>query len=94
MVRLASIEHNGKTKLVAQLSIGGYCDLTSVADNAREFFVVGGLERAKELIALASSSPTSSLNYIPADDCCRLLAPIDGSLVGKFLCIGMNYKVR
>jgi len=94
MVRLASIQHNGRTKLVAQLSIGGYCDLTSVAPNVREFFLVGGLERATELIDQASSSPTCSLNYIPADDCCRLLAPINGSLVGKFLCIGMNYKVR
>jgi len=92
MVRLASIEHNGKTKLVAQLSTGGYCDLSSVADNARDFFVVGGLERAKELIHQSLSLHSSSTHYIPADSCCRLLAPIDGSLVGKFLCIGMNYK--
>ena len=93
MVRLASIEHSGKTKLVAKLSDDGFCDLSSVADNARDFFLVGGLARAKSLIAEAMSSPDSSPNYIPADASYRLLAPIDGSLVGKFLCIGMNYKV-
>lgn len=92
MVRLASIEHEGKIKLVAQTP-NGYCDLSSIADNARDFFVVGGLDRAKELVDNVLSSPTSSPDYIPSDDCCRLLAPIDGSLVGKFLCIGMNYKV-
>uniref|UniRef100_A0A6U9WDT0 Fumarylacetoacetase-like C-terminal domain-containing protein n=1 Tax=Pseudo-nitzschia australis TaxID=44445 RepID=A0A6U9WDT0_9STRA len=90
MVRLASIEHEGKTKFVAQLS-SGYCDLSSIADNARDFFLAGGLERAKELVTQVLSSPTSSPNFIPVDEC-RLLAPIDGSLVGKFLCIGMNYK--
>jgi hypothetical protein len=94
MVRLASIQHEGKAKLVAELSSGGFCDLSSVADNARDFFVVGGLDRAKELIAQALSSPASSPNYIPVDSSYRRLAPIDGSLVGKFLCIGMNYKVR
>jgi hypothetical protein len=94
MVRLASIQHKGKAKLVAELSGGGFCDLSSVADNARDFFVVGGLDRANELIAQALSSPASSAEYIPADASFRRLAPIDGSLVGKFLCIGMNYKVR
>ena len=94
MVRLASIEHNGKPKLVAELSDDGFCDLSSVADNAREFFEVGGLDRAKTLMAEALASPDSSPNYIPADASYRRLAPIDGSLVGKFLCIGMNYKVR
>lgn len=92
MVRLASVQHNGMTKLVAQLSSekgGGYCDLTSIASNVREFFIVEGLIQANELIAQTSLS--SSSNYISADDC-HLLAPIDGSLVGKFLCIGMNYK--
>jgi len=92
MVRLASIQHKGKAKLVAELSNGGFCDLSSVADNARDFFVVGGLDRANELIAQALSSPASSPEYIPADASYRRLAPIDGSLVGKFLCIGMNYK--
>ena len=91
MVRLASIEYEGKIKFVAQLP-SGYCDLSSIADNARDFFLVGGLERAKELVTQALSSPTSIPNVIPADGC-RLLAPIDGSLVGKFLCVGMNYKV-
>ena len=96
MVRLATIEHDGKTKLVAELSSGptAFCDLSSVADNARDFFAVKGLDRANELIAQTISSPSTSPNYIPADSQYRRLAPIDGSLVGKFLCIGMNYKVQ
>ena len=95
MVRLATIEHDGKTKLVAELGpTCAFCDLSSVADNARDFFAVKGLDRANELIAQTILSPSTSPNYIPADSPYRRLAPIDGSLVGKFLCIGMNYKVR
>ena len=93
MVRLASIEHNGKTKLVAELASGGFCDLSSIAGNARDFFLATeGVKRAKELMATASEDNSSSC-YIPEDSMYRRLAPIDGSLVGKFLCIGMNYKV-
>ena len=92
MVRLATIEHDGKTKLVAELSCA-FCDLSSVAENARDFFAVKGLDRANDLIAQTISSPSTSPNYIPADSQYRRLAPIDGSLVGKFLCFGMNYKV-
>mmetsp|Transcript_33026 Transcript_33026/g.51191 ORF Transcript_33026/g.51191 Transcript_33026/m.51191 type:complete len:564 (+) Transcript_33026:100-1791(+) len=89
MVRLASIEHLGKTKLVCQLDDGGYCNLTSVAANARDFFQGGSqaVERAKDL---AKTCVPESMLYIAAENC-RVLAPIDGSLVGKFLCIGMNY---
>jgi 2-keto-4-pentenoate hydratase/2-oxohepta-3-ene-1,7-dioic acid hydratase in catechol pathway/NAD(P)-dependent dehydrogenase (short-subunit alcohol dehydrogenase family) len=100
MVRLASIQHNGQTKLAAELlppgGVGpsplGYCDLTSVASNARDFFLGGSsaLERANELVdGTVASSMTSPLFIAP--ESCSLLAPIDGSLVGKFLCIGMNY---
>ncbi|KAG7350415.1 short-chain dehydrogenase/reductase SDR [Nitzschia inconspicua] len=96
MVRLASVRHNGTTKLVAQIPTTlDYVDLTSIASNVRDFFLLGttALERANELIQQASSSSSSSSSSIltiPATDA-HLLAPIDGSLVGKFLCIGMNY---
>ena len=94
MVRLASILHNGKTKLVAEIS-GGFCDLSSIASNARDFFgVPDGVERANALIAgIPSDSPHTSREFIPIDALHDDLAPIDGSLVGKFLCIGMNYVV-
>ncbi len=92
MVRLASIEYNGKPTLVAELSSGGFCDLSAIASNARDFFgALDGVERANALIAGVSAS---SSQYIPAETAHRRLAPIDGSLVGKFLCIGMNYVVR
>lgn len=90
MVRLASIQHNGKTKLVGKLD-EGYCDLSSVAANARSFMELGddALTKAKALLEQTSSSKDSPL-YIPKESA-AILAPIDGSLVGKFLCIGMNY---
>jgi 2-keto-4-pentenoate hydratase/2-oxohepta-3-ene-1,7-dioic acid hydratase in catechol pathway len=92
MVRLASIEHRGKRKLAAQLPDGaGYCDLSSISPNARSFLQAGpmALARADELLVSNKSNPGETL-HIPSVEC-RLLAPIDGSLVGKFLCIGMNY---
>jgi 2-keto-4-pentenoate hydratase/2-oxohepta-3-ene-1,7-dioic acid hydratase in catechol pathway len=92
MVRLASIEHLGKCKLAAQLpDDGGYCDLSSVSPDARAFLEAGALAiaRAEELIASDATKTGGSL-HVPSHDC-RLLAPLDGSLVGKFLCIGMNY---
>ena len=85
MVRLASVQHNGKTKLAAQLpESSGYVDLTSIAPNARDFFLLGnaGIDRAKTLIQ-ECSHPSSEL--FMASDAVSLLAPIDGSLVGKFL---------
>ena len=91
MVRLASIEHKGKIKLVAELADGGFCDLSSIAANARDFFLAtDGVQSAKNAVATASEI---NPDYISKDDVYRRLAPIDGSLVGKFLCIGMNYKV-
>jgi 2-keto-4-pentenoate hydratase/2-oxohepta-3-ene-1,7-dioic acid hydratase in catechol pathway len=101
MVRLASIEYKGKVLLAAQLrSDGGdgccYCDLSSIASDARSFLQGGAeaLEQAQVLIASSSRSTTTTTTTTPrrirADEC-RLLAPIDGSLVGKFLCVGMNY---
>jgi len=87
MVRLASIEYNGKPTLVAEVD-GGFCDLSSIASNARDFFMTaGGVDKANQLIKdINEESP----NFISSEH--RRLAPIDGSLVGKFLCIGMNYK--
>lgn len=102
MVRLASIKHNGVTKLAAQLPsspAGGndcnYIDLMSIASNARDFFLLGakGVEQANELIAATTQQQElhQSSILIPNANVQQLLAPIDGSLVGKFLCIGMNY---
>lgn len=88
MVRLASINHLGKQKLAAQLpDDGGYCDLSSISPDARAFLAAGSEATAAKLVA--SCSPESPL-YVASEEC-RLLAPLDGSLVGKFLCIGMNY---
>lgn len=92
MVRLASIEHLGQRKLAAQLpEDGGYCDLSSISPDARAFLQAGAsaLTRAEELIASDASNSGGRL-HVPSEEC-RLLAPLDGSLVGKFLCIGMNY---
>lgn len=89
MVRLASIQHNGKTKLVAQLA-KGYCDLSSVAANARSFLELGDDAIAKAKALMEQATGDESPLYIPTE-AAALLAPIDGSLVGKFLCIGMNY---
>lgn len=90
MVRLASISHLGKQKLAAELpESSGYCDLSSIASDARAFLAAGpeALAKANSLVSLCT--PDSPLHI--AKEECRLLAPIDGSLVGKFLCIGMNY---
>jgi len=89
MVRLASINHRNQQKLAAQLPDGGYCDLTSISTDARAFLEAGpqALARAAKLLA---SCDSSSKLYVPPEEC-RLLAPLDGSLVDKFICIGMNY---
>lgn len=99
VLRLASIEHRGQRKLAAQIQLGGgeegdhhyYCDLTSIRGNARDFLAAGSeaVHRAKELVERSKSATTNNAT-IPAEEC-RLLAPIDGSLVGKFICVGMNY---
>ena len=88
MVRLASINYRGKQKLAAQLS-DGYCDLSSLSPDARAFLASGPKAIAEADKLVASCTPGSPL-FVPLDDC-RLHAPLDGSLVGKFLCIGMNY---
>ena len=95
MVRLASIHHQGSTKLVAQVD-NGYIDLTSIAPHVRAFFELGdaALAKANELIH-ATASPTtttssSSHQIIPQSEA-RLLIPLDPSTCGKALCIGMNY---
>jgi len=90
MVRLASILHLGKQKLAAQLpDNGGYCDLSSISSDARAFLAAGPEAIAQANTLVASCTSDSPL-YVASEEC-RLLAPLDGSLVGKFLCIGMNY---
>lgn len=82
MVRLATIQHLGKRKLSAQLPENGYCDLSSIAPNARVFLERGedAVSNAANLIASCRSSERKG--FIPSEEC-SLLAPIDGSLVGK-----------
>ena len=100
MVRLASIEYKGQVKLAAELIQEGgnddgqgssYCDLSSIATDARSFLEAGpeAVEKAKLLIS-STESDDSPAKKISSKEC-KLLAPLDGSLVGKFLCIGMNY---
>lgn len=89
MVRLASIEHNGETKLVAQTGDGTtYVDLTSIAPHARAFFELGdeALKKLKDMLVNADNIPE-----IPASDAI-LRIPLDPATCGKFLCIGMNYE--
>ena len=89
MVRLASIEHAGKTKLVAQAADGSYVDLSNIAPHSRAFFEGGedALKQAQDLVASANTAK------IPAAEA-KLLIPLDPSTCGKFLCIGMNYVDR
>lgn len=100
MVRLASIRHEGKTKLVAHVPTaegggggGGSCyyiDLTGIAPHSRAFFEKGdeALAEARELIA--SNAAVSSKLRIEEDAAgVSLLSPLDPSTCGKFLCIGM-----
>lgn len=90
MVRLASVNHLGKQKLAVQLpDNGGYCDLSSISSDARAFLTAGPEANAKAEKLLADCTPGTPL-FLASEEC-RLLAPLDGSLVGKFICIGMNY---
>lgn len=84
MVRLASVDHQGKTKLVAHTLDGSYIDLSSVAPHARAFFEGGetALVKARELL-------TSGQKILASEG--RMLAPLDAATVQKFICIGMNY---
>ena len=104
MVRLASIILNrpgdsnnadggDEVILAAELPPNqGYVRLSSIARDAREFLALGssGLDEAKSLLASPEARPGGSLHVATAD--CRLCPPIDGSLVGKFICIGLNYR--
>lgn len=88
MVRLATIEHNGCRKLVAQIIDNNeeceYFDLTPVCRSVVDYFA--SPQRVQQFLPSAAK--------IPAKECRRLLAPMDGSReCGKFICIGMNYKV-
>ena len=97
MVRLASVIPNPGTMddevLAAELPASqGFVRLTSVAKNTRDFLALGstGIEKAGALLASPEARPGGSLHIASTD--CRLCPPIGGSLVGKFICIGLNYK--
>ena len=79
MVRLASIQHKGTTKLVAQITDrGDFVDLSSIAPHSRAFLEKeSALKEARELIS--SSAGTSSI--IPASEA-RVLVPLDPSTCG------------
>ena len=76
MVRLASIDHKGTTKLVAECDNGSsYVDLTSIASNVRGFLEKGetALAQANELMASAPQIPVAET---------RLLIPLDPATCG------------
>lgn len=78
MVRLASIDHKGVSKLVAQVDDGAaYVDLASIgASNSRAFFETdSAVAKANELIASVATTK------IPAAEA-RLLIPLDPSTCG------------
>lgn len=84
MVRLASVDHNGATKLVAQTDGGAsYVDLTSIASNVRSFLEKGEVAISQTSDLLANESTPK----IPAAEA-RLLIPLDPATCGKFVCIG------
>lgn len=86
MVRLATIDHKGTAKLVAQVDDGAsYVELTKIAPNVRAF-----LEKGDSAIAQANDIIANALEKIPAAEA-RLLIPLDPATCGKFVCIGMNY---
>lgn len=90
MVCLAMIEYRGIPQLAAQQTTSTndyeYVSLSAIASDARAFLSMGSaaLLQAQKLIA-DSATPRISATHV------RLLAPLDGSLVGKLLCIG-TYK--
>ena len=78
MVRLASIDHKGTTKLVAECDSGSsYVDLTSIASHVRGFLEKGetALAQANEMIASADTLK------IPVAET-RLLIPLDPATCG------------
>ena len=102
MVRLASIipnclcgipTGNEEVILAAELpSNQGYVRLSSIAKDARAFLALGsdGLGKARTLLESQEARPGGTL-HVSTADCC-LCPPIDASLVGKFICIGLNYR--
>mmetsp|Transcript_27001 Transcript_27001/g.37976 ORF Transcript_27001/g.37976 Transcript_27001/m.37976 type:complete len:593 (+) Transcript_27001:118-1896(+) len=115
MVRLATIQHLGKIKIAAQLppeentddnseGTNGYCDLSSIASDARAFLMLGSsaIEKAQTLISECTDQQQqqqqqqqgenndSPAHFIPSSHV-KLLSPLLPSHVQKFICIGMNY---
>jgi 2-keto-4-pentenoate hydratase/2-oxohepta-3-ene-1,7-dioic acid hydratase in catechol pathway len=91
MVCLARIHHLGQTILAAKLEDGHYCDLSSIAPDAPGFFQLSSETRkqADEMIRKASTNPRDDRRILSRY--CKLLAPLNGMHVNKFLGIGMNY---
>ena len=78
MVRLASIDHQGVTKLVAQCDDKvSYVDLTSIASTVRSFLEKGpvAIEEANAILANESTVKISASE-------CRVLVPLDPSTCG------------
>lgn len=74
-----------------------YVDLSSIASSARAFILEpkDNIARANILINNVTS-PDAQLsditkNVIFSSDVKRILSPLDGAEVNKFICIGMNY---
>jgi 2-keto-4-pentenoate hydratase/2-oxohepta-3-ene-1,7-dioic acid hydratase in catechol pathway len=91
MVCLARIHHLGQTILAAKLEDGHYCDLSSIAPDAPGFFQLSLETRkeANEMIRKASTNPSHDRRILSRS--CKVLSPLDGRHVNKFLGIGMNY---
>ena len=80
-------------------SASHYVNISTVASSAIDFLAMGdnALVKAQDLIDKATSSdatltsPFISKYVIFDEEVTRILSPIDGQSIGKFLCIGMNY---
>jgi 2-keto-4-pentenoate hydratase/2-oxohepta-3-ene-1,7-dioic acid hydratase in catechol pathway len=91
MVRLARVQFESETILAAQLQDGYYYDLTSFASDVTGYFQLPKKEKAKACRRINQAIEyEQDRNRIPAGKC-KILPPLNGMNVNKFLCIGMNY---
>eukprot|EP00980_Cylindrotheca_fusiformis_P030213 scaffold24538_cov113-Cylindrotheca_fusiformis.AAC.1 len=90
MVRLARIQYQGKAILAAHLpEEDSYYDMSSISPDVKSFFQLSPEARANAIVDMSTNA--DGRRIIPASQCQKLLAPIHGMDVNKFLCIGMNY---
>ncbi len=74
-----------------------FVDLSSIASSARDFIADSKSNIARANILIDNlTSPDAQLSAITkhvifSDDVQRILSPLDGAEVSKFICIGMNY---